>query len=300
MLGSGRGPNGEPKVDLTVLRESGEIHIEVFPAYVSPDKIRDIGVELAGTITINSVQDGSAAQSAGLKEGDVITHLDNQPVSYAGFVQQYLRSTQGAPVRVTIRRDNQVQTLLVSPKKMIDPETKTAVFRLGVILEPSIAMHLVHTPPWVQIEQHALTFWRTLQSLFSPRSDIGLSKMSGPIGIAKGLHSLAKVDFRLVLWFTVLINVNLAILNLLPIPVLDGGHILFATIGKLRGRALPIDFIATAQSIFIVLLFSMVIYVSFFDVRRWARDSHDEKPAKALPAETPKPATAPTAVPATP
>jgi len=294
MLGSGRGPNGEPKVDLTVSRESGETHIEVFPAFVSPEKIRDIGVELAGTITINSVQDGSAAMNAGLKEGDVITHLDDHPVTFAGFVQQYLRSTQGAPVRVTIRRNSQVQTLTVSPKKMIDPESQTAVFRLGIILEPSIPMHLVHTPPWIQIEQHALTFWRTLQSLISPRSDIGLSKMSGPIGIAKGLHTLAKVDFRLVLWFTVLINVNLAILNLLPIPVLDGGHILFATIGKLRGRALPIDFIATAQSIFIVLLFSMVIYVSFFDVRRWARDSRDEKPAKAAPA-APLPATPPPA-----
>jgi regulator of sigma E protease len=182
---------------------------------------------------------------------------------------------------------------------MIDPESQTAVFRLGIILEPSIPMRLVHTPPWIQIEQHALTFWRTLVSLLSPRSDIGLSKMSGPIGIAKGLHTLAKLDFRLVLWFTVLINVNLAILNLLPIPVLDGGHILFATIGKLRGRALPIDFIATAQSIFIVLLFSMVIYVSFFDVRRWARDSRDEKPAAAAPpAPLPVPPAAP--VPAAP
>ena len=304
MLGSGRGPNGEPKVDLTVQRENGETHIEVFPAYVSPEKIRDIGVELAGTITVNSVQDGSAAMVAGLKVGDVITHIDDQSVGYVGFVQRYLRSTQGAPVRVTVRRDNSAQILLVTPRKMIDPESQSAVFRLGVVLEPSIPTRLVHTPPWTQIEQHAIGFWRTLQSLISPRSDIGLSKMSGPIGIAKGLHTLAKLDFRLVMWFTVLINVNLAILNLLPVPVLDGGHILFATIGKLRGRALPIDFIATAQSIFIVLLFSMVIYVSFFDVRRWARDNRDERPAKAAPAEPAQPAApvpiAPTPTPVAP
>ncbi len=298
MLGSGRGPNGEPKVDLTVQRDSGETHIEVFPVFVSQEKIRDIGVELAGTVTINTVLDASPAMQAGLKPGDTITHLDGETVGYAGFVQRYLRTKQGAPVQVTIRRTDGVQTLLVTPRKMIDPETQLAVFRLGISLDASIPTHLVHIPPWTQIRSHALGFYRTLESLLSPKSDVGLSKMSGPIGIAKGLHSLARFDFRLVLWFTILINVNLAIFNLMPIPVLDGGHILFATIGKLRGRALPIDFIATTQSIFIVILFSMIIYVSFFDVRRIVRDNHYEKPAKAAPTEpqatppaTPAPAT---------
>ena len=73
--------------------------------------------------------------------------------------------------------------------------------------------------------------------------------------------------------FTILVNVNLAIFNLLPMPVLDGGQMLFATIGRLRGRALPLNFIMTAQSVFMVLLLSMIVYVSFFDVRRWARDA---------------------------
>ena len=75
-------------------------------------------------------------------------------------------------------------------------------------------------------------------------------------------------------------NVNLAIFNLLPIPVLDGGHMLFATIGRLRGQALPVNFIAATQSIFIVLLFTMIIYVSVFDVRRIARDVRTDSQSK--------------------
>jgi len=88
-----------------------------------------------------------------------------------------------------------------------------------------------------------------------------------------------------VLMFTILVNINLAILNLLPIPVLDGGQMLFATIGRLRGRALPINFILTTQSVFMVLLFSMILYVSFFDVRRWARDVSSDKPPVAATAK---------------
>jgi regulator of sigma E protease len=116
--------------------------------------------------------------------------------------------------------------------------------------------------------------------LVHPHSDIGISKMSGPVGIGKIYWDAAQAGIRYVLWIAILVNVNLAIFNLLPIPVLDGGHMVFATIGKLRGRALPMNFIATAQSVFIVLLFSMIIYVSVFDVRRIMRDNHVEPPAK--------------------
>jgi regulator of sigma E protease len=85
--------------------------------------------------------------------------------------------------------------------------------------------------------------------------------------------------------FTILININLAVFNLLPIPVLDGGQMLFATIGKLRGRALPVNFIMSAQSVFMVLLLSMILYVSFFDVRRIVRDVNTSRSESNAPAK---------------
>ena len=129
-----------------------------------------------------------------------------------------------------------------------------------------------------------MTF-RTLVSLVHPQSDIGLSKVAGPVGIVRIFHSAAEAGIRAVLMFTILVNINLAIFNLLPIPVLDGGQMLFATIARLRGRALPANFIMATQSTFVVLLFSMIIYVSFFDVRRVVRDVQASKPAPAEQAE---------------
>ena len=74
-----------------------------------------------------------------------------------------------------------------------------------------------------------------------------------------------------------LININLAIFNLLPIPVLDGGHILFATISKIKKEALPPNLVASIQGGVMLLLFSLMIYVTFFDVNRWISDSSDTR-----------------------
>ena len=115
--------------------------------------------------------------------------------------------------------------------------------------------------------------------------------MSGPVGIARVLHNAAEVGLRAVFLITLLLNVNLALFNLLPIPVLDGGHMLFATLGRLRGRPLPASLIAGAQSVFMVVLLSLVPYVTVFsDVPRTLREMRAERSA-------PPPVTAPAAPP---
>ena len=147
---------------------------------------------------------------------------------------------------------------------------------------------MVYASPFSQLRDQVATTIHTLSSLINPHSDIGPSKMAGPIGIMRVFHSAAEAGLRVVIMFAILLNVNLAIFNLLPIPVLDGGHMLFATVSRLRGRALPTNFIAATQSVFLVLLLTMILYVSFFDVRRWAHDVQaDRTMAPAPPPKSP-------------
>jgi regulator of sigma E protease len=149
---------------------------------------------------------------------------------------------------------------------------------------------MTYPSPFEQISQAFMMTIRNVWGLINPRSDIGLSKVSGPIGIVHIFHEAAELGIRAVLKITIFINVNLAILNLLPVPVLDGGQMMFATIARLRGRSLPTRFILATQSVFIVLLLSMFLYISVFDVKRWSRDSAETRmqapaPAPAAPAK---------------
>jgi regulator of sigma E protease len=266
-------------VRITLERDGAPRELEVYPQKIGDEQVRDIGVEPTTKVLIAEIIAGSAAESAGLKAGDMITELDGNPVGYVGYVAEYLRNTGGKPVRVTYTRDGQVGSTMATPLKVTDAKTQATAFRLGVALRAPLTTKMAHISPWQQISGHVVRTWRTLVSLASPSSDIGISKMSGPIGIAERFHAFAKFSIRLVLWFTILVNVNLAIFNLLPMPVLDGGQMFFATLAKIRGRPLPLNFVMTAQSVFLVLLLSMVIYVSFFDVGRIRRDMRAEQRA---------------------
>ena len=100
--------------------------------------------------------------------------------------------------------------------------------------------------------------------------------------IGRVIYKLSMTDFILVLSFAVLLNVNLAILNILPIPVLDGGHILFAVVEKLRGKPLPPAVFATVQGIFSLLLLSLMAFVVYYGFLRWSGDTDMENSGEAV------------------
>ncbi|MBW8781028.1 MAG: RIP metalloprotease RseP [Verrucomicrobia bacterium] len=274
--GSEREADGRRTALLTIERAGRLMDTVIHPRLSGEEGLRTIGVEPADDMSVAKVLPNSPAASANILSGDKLMAVDGQPVFQREALYKRLQASEGRPIVLEIERDSRLLQINLAPQLRAIPGSPAGAYFIGVEYRNDLIV--IHPSPFRQLFDDATSVWRVRGALFSPKSDVGFSKLSGPIGIARGFHSLAQVDIRLVLWFTILINVNLAILNLLPIPVLDGGHMLFATIAKLRGRALPAQLIATTQSVFMVLLFSLMMYVLYFDSRRWIRDSHAAKP----------------------
>lgn len=279
VTGSGRTATGNPKTVLTIKRDGETKTISVYPRLAGNEDYRQVGIDAGYELIVTGVAKGSVAETAGFQPKDEILTIDGKLVINAGVYQNILTEAKGAPLTAVVLRDQKKVTLPIAERT---GQAATAPIGLGL----TTGFSTTHPSPFAQIVDHSVMTVRTLMSLINPSSDIGLSKVSGPVGIFRIFHSAAEAGIMTILMFTILINVNLAIFNLLPIPVLDGGQMLFATIAKIRGRALPTNFIMATQSTFVILLFSMILYVSFFDVRRIVRDNITEAPpAKAKAVE---------------
>lgn len=278
VIGSGISDDGRRQAIFTVERAGQTLDVTVYPRLAGDDNVRRIGIAPGYELVVQSVKTGSAAAAAGFKAGDRIVSIDGVAVLSVQTYLETLSARPGLETAVVVTRDGKPVSLALAPRA-------ADKLKEDIGLELATDTALIYPNPLRQIGDNLAMTYRTFASLVNPRSDVGISKLSGPIGITRVFHMAAQSDVRYVLWFTILVNVNLAVFNLLPIPVLDGGHMAFATIGKLRGRALAPEFIASAQSVFMVLLLTMIVYVSFFDVRRWSRDARAERPAASAPAE---------------
>ena len=216
---------------------------------------------------IKGIKSGSAAESAHLQVNDEVIALAGVPISsreqFVGLVQK--RGGEATPI--VVKRGGQKVNLQVTPA--LDPGTK--IGRIGVELGSSAkeVYQIEHPSPWSQI----VNVWEQMVSTFSAlihsrQSGVKASDLAGPVGIISSLAAQAHADYRLALNFLVLLNINLALLNMLPVPVLDGGHILMAIIERIRRKPLSIRFVEYTTTAFAILLLSFMLYVTFFDVKR--------------------------------
>jgi len=249
---------------------------------------------------VSLVEKGSPAETAGLHERDKFISFGGVPVVGQQQLVDLIRKRGGVPTQVVIERDKKTLTLAVTPRFM---DTEKKIGRIGVGLTgDSTVVYRVMKPgpkPWEMIGD----VWNRTISVFnallhSKQTGVGAKDLSGPVGIIAMLAIWVNTDYRLALYFLVLLNVNLAVLNLLPVPVLDGGHVLLSIIEKIRRRPLSARIQEYATTAFAVLLISFMLYVTFFDIRRlpffksmFKRDVQIEETES--PAENSKPPAAP-------
>lgn len=216
---------------------------------------------------IEQVEPGSAAEAAGLKKGDEVLLFAGLPVLGQEQLVNLIRERPGKPNPIEIQRGPRRLRLTVTPR--LDPASKAG--RIGVaIIASKTTVYQLQRPgplPWVTVGQVCRQIFDTLGALFHSRqTGVGVKDFSGPPGILAMLAAELKADYRLGLQFMVLLNVSLACFNLLPLPVLDGGHIAMAVVEKLRGRPLSPRIQEYATTAFALLLISFMLYVSYNDL----------------------------------
>ena len=271
-VGKGTGDLGRRQVEVRVLREGEVIDFIVYPELVSSERMRYIGIEPETDETsapiVMRLEAGMPAIDAGLKPGDRLIRLDGEDIISGAFLSTYLSKYGDRSIDVTVEREGKELILPIRPRIKDGEESP----RFGFAYDFQYKTQSVHYNPIEQLYRFAETMKMTLYALLHKNSDVGVKNMSGPVGIVHGLTRMAQVGFIDLLWMLALINVNLAIFNLLPIPVLDGGHMLFATASKVIGRPLPRKLMENMQGAFMLILLGFIIYVSFFDVGRVGRD----------------------------
>jgi regulator of sigma E protease len=138
---------------------------------------------------------------------------------------------------------------------------------------------LVHPSPMDQIQSSVSMIASTFHALVSRKSEIGLQQMGGAVMIIRVYSNLFQSDdgWRRVLWFSVVMNVNLALLNLLPLPVLDGGHILLSVIEYVRRRPVSSQIVQFIQTGFAAMLIMFMLYLAFFDTSDWVRSAQADR-----------------------
>ncbi|MGJ8640882.1 MAG: RIP metalloprotease RseP [Opitutaceae bacterium] len=284
MTGTQRDDSGRALAEVELLRDGVSQTVMVNPILIDVgiDSIRNIGIAPGTDLVVSQVQESMPAFDAGMLPGDQIFALDGQPVTSSAFLSLYLDKHEGGSIDLTVLRDGNEVVLPIEPR-IAAGENKP---RFGFSYYYEAATERVHLNPIEQISAMVRTMEQTLRALVSPKSDVKIGNMSGPIGIVHGLTSMARYGWIDLIWFLALINVNLAIFNVLPIPVLDGGHMTFATIAKLTGRPVPRRIMEASYSLCIVVLLSFMVYVSYRDILRVGLDAGviEDKP-NAAPAE---------------
>jgi len=255
--------SGQP-LPLTVIRDGRTSHVDMQP----------------GRLVISGVIENSPADVAKLQKGDKIIALNDEQIYDIDAINQYVDANPDKVLTLTVRRGNQTVAVRIRPAipdRPIAQEGKahpiigfyTGENTDGITWDAGGKMTTAHISPIEQVFAGVETITNTIGALLSPQSDIKLQHLSGPVMIMRTYYLLFQSEWgwQLALWFSVVFNINLAIINLLPIPVLDGGHILLAILEAVRRRPLNIRVLEVLQGACAILLIGFMLYVSFYDVQ---------------------------------
>lgn len=225
---------------------------------------------LAGTVIIVEIAPSSPAEAAGLRPGDEIAAVDSMPVSRTGELGRLVKERLGKVITLTVTRQGTPLSASLRPRS--DPPTNQGPMGVVIGLKDPYAV-TERLPLWeaplAGFQQSVLVLALVQQEMGRWVAGQAEPQVSGPIGIAQMTGEVAKFGILPLLQFASLLSLNLGILNILPIPALDGGRVLFLVLEVLRGgRRISPKKEAMVHLVGFAVLLSLILLVSYFDIVR--------------------------------
>ena len=261
---------------LEVKRDESTVAIALsLPTQGKDPLLMDVADQVAGfnpglIVRIDEVMDGSSAQRFGLHKGDVIKQINGWHVSNVRQFIERVKASAGKPVALVVQRDQSILQLNVTPSADKDKQGRMGVKLASQSLHGSeqYSMSLFDgfkygfVRSWEMTEMTLGVFGKMVTSAI-PADNLG-----GPIAIAQLAGRTADMGLGYFLGFLALISVNLGVLNLLPVPVLDGGLLVYLGLEKLRGKPLSPKFLEITQMMGLVLIVSLMMFAFYNDLSR--------------------------------
>ncbi|MEA3209708.1 MAG: regulator of sigma protease [Chthoniobacter sp.] len=228
-------------------------------------------------VRVVNVEPESPAAAAGLRPGDLILAMDGRRATTAAAVVEFVGQHGGVPITLKVRRENGEVEIKVTPQVPVespDPEKKAKIGFVadeadGMAFLPMGKYEVRHPGPVEQLRAGVMSIVNTMDAVISKKSSISVQHMGGPVMMMHAYYNILSgpEGIRMALWFSVVLNVNLALLNMLPIPVLDGGHITLAIIEAVRRKPVNVRLLEFVQTACALAIISFMAFIFFFDVQ---------------------------------
>lgn len=249
-------------LNVTVMRNQDKKTVTI-----NPDTIGVLpGLELAGTTVVSA----DSETYSDVKPGDTLVAVADTPVQQTTDLAGILTGKIGEPVELTFQRTTgslfRQKTEQITASPVVEAGNK-----IGVFFQPNPETVLEQYPIHQAIVKGANRAFASVIELFASLYYLAVGKikareLAGPVGIYKITADFAKSGFMVLLSFVAFLSVNLSVINLLPIPVLDGGHVVFLLIEGIRRKPLNEKFVETCQKIGFILLMALIIFTLYNDI----------------------------------
>jgi regulator of sigma E protease len=223
---------------------------------------------------VGDVLPESPAMMAGLAQGDRILEIDGKPVELWHDLKRIVSKSAGRELTFVVERGERKINLIVVPRLMADRNIFGEQIREGRIGIKASDIRIYksyppHVATWKGIQRTVdITRLTVLSVIKLIQGTVPAKSIGGPIMIVQMTGEQARASFFSYVSFIALLSVNLAILNLLPIPILDGGHIFFLSIEAIMGKPISVRWREVAQQVGLVLIISLMIFALLNDLTR--------------------------------